>query len=140
MIHTDITTPQNNKSVIYAVTTGSYNRIVEHGVQFYYAAICSGLSSILWSHSQQACHHRRIFQWALRSQATPSFVPQNILYYFWDLIINLKTPFVSFIHVIRNERHIFTVSANFRVCKSQTFFSFCCRWAPGLVEPPFQQR
>ena len=42
------------------------------------------------------CHsQRRIFHWALRSQATPSFEPQNILYHFWDWIINLKTPFAS---------------------------------------------
>ena len=41
-------------------------------------------------------NHRQIFDSALRSQATPLFVPQNILYYFWDLIINNKTQSVSF--------------------------------------------
>ena len=36
------------------------------------------------------------FHWAPRSSATTSFVLQNILYHFWDLIIHPKTPFASF--------------------------------------------
>ena len=77
---------------------------------------------------------RRIFHWALRSRATPSFVPQNMFYHFWDLIINLKHHLLLFSHVTYNYRHIITVLANLRVCKSETFFSFCCPWTPGLVK------
>ena len=36
--------------------------------------------------------------------------------------------------------HIFIVLANFRVRKSQKFFSFCCPWTPGLVVPPLQMK
>ena len=49
----------------------------------------------------------------------------------------LKHHLHHFSHVIGNYRHIFTVLANFRVRKSQTFFCFCCPWTPALWSHSF---
>ena len=64
-----------------------------------------------------------IFPCVPRSNATSSFVPQNI-YHFWHFITNLQHALKGFY-----KPAILTVLANFMVLKSQ-------KWTPGLAEPP----
>ena len=64
---------------------------------------------------------------------------QNISYHFSDLIINLKSSLLHLSHVICNYRHIFTVLANFRVCKSETFIAFVALGPPALWSHPYNK-